>query len=66
MSYHDGFPAAQEAARDAQREIDRIAAKLVRDGVPLWDAIERALVLYHGRQLSGRRVRQYQDWKYGR
>lgn len=39
-----------EAMRDTDREIELIAAGLVRAGVPLWDALERARDIYRRRQ----------------
>lgn len=46
------FGPLTEALRETDREIERIAAGLVRAGVPLWTAIERAREIYRRRQTS--------------
>ena len=54
----DRFSQLGKAVREVDAEIDAIAAELVRNGMPLWDAVERAQQIYRGRVMRKRMERK--------
>lgn len=54
MSPETPSRALTDAVRDVDTKIERIAERLVREGVPLWDALDQAREQYRrGQRGSG-------------